>query len=707
MIQLNYNSIGYIIATLLCLLMLLFFSRVHGKKQAGEYLILYVFSVFVFVLSNVITSSWNHPITAYGYYVTKIITLSAYFLMVFYFKYTGLYEKRLGRLLSYCYLSLVILAIFYCYQQVTPVKILYDFAHTEFIPQSAFFPNAVIGCLTLFGYLSLCLYALYKFQRERTRSRKVHLLFALSTFFPLLASSLAVLIYLKWVSTASFYILFISFIVMSVFLLGIAFSGYFQRAVSFGLKLIGIYIGASFITLYATGFIFFPLIEETFNKEKQLELLLIQKEIEYQTFQFPKSVAYIVSADKAKYDEEKLIYCGYDCLVDKIGIYHASLQQSRKKLNNERKYRYYKLEDFSSYSIYYQFSQQDRIYEVGFYYKDYRAYIHRNISKMLIGILIFIVCMLLVFPLLIRMILLAPLNNLLKGVMKANAGDLRIQVPIEYHDEVGYLAVSFNRLLNSIRRNIAEKTRLNVYKHDIEVSAEIVQKLLPFKYPHVTGLEFQVEYMPMREVGGDIYDFTSPGSRQVGVMLSDVTGHGLPAAMISGIVKMAFQIEEDNYHDPAKVLSKMNRKIYGNTGDTFVSSGYLYIDLDTMLLKYASSGLHPLIILDRQSQSIKKLHTDGLLLGVDPDSQYDTVFYQLRGQERILFYTDGIVEILHEKEELYDENTLETIIIENANKPLAAMFQEIQTIIRDKNSHYLSQYFYHDDITIIAIDISL
>ncbi len=124
------------------------------------------------------------------------------------------------------------------------------------------------------------------------------------------------------------------------------------------------------------------------------------------------------------------------------------------------------------------------------------------------------------------------------------------------------------------------EAELLAVQRELETARQIQLSLLPREPPRVRSLDVAVQYLPMTAVAGDLYDFVQLGPSRLGILVADVCGHGVPAAIVASMVKMAFSAQADHAHDPAHVLSIMNRALSRQLEQGFVTAIYAVVDTD-------------------------------------------------------------------------------------------------------------------------------
>ncbi len=180
--------------------------------------------------------------------------------------------------------------------------------------------------------------------------------------------------------------------------------------------------------------------------------------------------------------------------------------------------------------------------------------------------------------------------------------------------------------------------------------------ILPGAFPSSTSFRVAARYVPMTSVAGDLYDFLVAGDRHAGLFIADVSGHGVPAALIASMVKMAAISQRALAAHPAQLLTGMNAALCGNTQGQFVTAAYVYLDADARVLRYAAAG-HPAMLLLRNG-AVTEIAENGLLLAASDQATYSDKTLALVPGDRLLLYTDGLVEARNAQGKLFGEDAL-------------------------------------------------
>jgi sigma-B regulation protein RsbU (phosphoserine phosphatase) len=206
------------------------------------------------------------------------------------------------------------------------------------------------------------------------------------------------------------------------------------------------------------------------------------------------------------------------------------------------------------------------------------------------------------------------------------------------------------------RRTLERDVELGEIQSELELARRIQLSILPGDFPVSTDFSVAARYVPMTAVAGDLYDFVVAGDRQTGLFIADVSGHGVPAALIASMVKMAAISQRNNAAHPAQLLAGMNTALCGNTQGQFVTAAYVYLDAQTRQLRYAAAG-HPSMLLLRQGKVIE-IAENGLLLAASDTAEYSDRALPLEIGDRLVMYTDGLVEARNTEGRLFGEESL-------------------------------------------------
>jgi serine phosphatase RsbU (regulator of sigma subunit) len=196
-------------------------------------------------------------------------------------------------------------------------------------------------------------------------------------------------------------------------------------------------------------------------------------------------------------------------------------------------------------------------------------------------------------------------------------------------------------VLRGIREQLAQQ--LLTIQKELETARQIQLSILPSEIPKIEGLDIAARYIPMTSVAGDFYDFIVVDEKHLGVLVADVSGHGMPAALIASMLKIALSAQAAHASDPAQVLLGLNQALCGKFQHHFVTAAYLYFDMQKRTVTYAGAG-HPPLLLSGGPEGVRSIEENGLFLGKFSFATYTSVVLPLKDGDRVLLYTDGIPE---------------------------------------------------------------
>jgi phosphoserine phosphatase RsbU/P len=255
----------------------------------------------------------------------------------------------------------------------------------------------------------------------------------------------------------------------------------------------------------------------------------------------------------------------------------------------------------------------------------------------------------------------------------------------------------------SAYRTFASEERLLAINKELEIARRIQSSTLPQSIPNLRGLEIAARYAPMSAVAGDFYDFLFVDDRRLGILVADVTGHGVPAALIASMLKVAFAGQAAQAHDPARVLAGLNRSLCGKFEEHFVTAAYLFVDLEKSLLHYSAAGHPPLLLASGAPGSVREIEENGLMLGTFPEAAYSSVEIRVGPGDRCLLYTDGVFEAKNAAQEEFGKSRCKEFLETQRDMPAARFADTLLESIAGFSGHN-SARAQEDDITLLVLD---
>ncbi|HEX7511604.1 MAG TPA: PP2C family protein-serine/threonine phosphatase [Chitinivibrionales bacterium] len=238
---------------------------------------------------------------------------------------------------------------------------------------------------------------------------------------------------------------------------------------------------------------------------------------------------------------------------------------------------------------------------------------------------------------------------------------------------------------------------------DLDHARIIQQGLLPQNLLEVKGFTAQARYIPADAVGGDYYDVFKITETLYGIVVADVSGHGISSALIMSMVKVLLKTYALSEHSPQKTLEIINRTFLTEVKtDNFVTIFYALLDTEAHTLRYNSAGHCPALLLDKSAEKSSRIKADGLFLGIFPDMMLKETCYACKpGRERIILYTDGLTEAKNSDDKMFDLDKLEKAALASLHMP-AALATDF--ILKQQNEFCGNNTAFEDDITLLVID---
>lgn len=246
------------------------------------------------------------------------------------------------------------------------------------------------------------------------------------------------------------------------------------------------------------------------------------------------------------------------------------------------------------------------------------------------------------------------------------------------------------------KRTLARDQELGEIQKELQIARRIQTDILPAAYPGSNHFRVAARYVPMTAVAGDFYDFILTSPQQAGLLIADVSGHGVPAALIASMVKLAATSQRANAADPAALLTGMNTILHGNTQSQFVTAAYVYLDAASRTLHY-SAAAHPPMLLLRAGEVIP-IEENGLMLAAFSFATYQTATRPIEPGDRLLLYTDGLLEAANAQGEEFGADRLSQLLKTTATQTTE---QAAEHIVSTLKQWARAQ---NDDLTVLLCD---
>ncbi|PID58555.1 hypothetical protein CSB45_03150 [candidate division KSB3 bacterium] len=311
-----------------------------------------------------------------------------------------------------------------------------------------------------------------------------------------------------------------------------------------------------------------------------------------------------------------------------------------------------------------------------------------------------------------------PIKGLVKDAEILGAGDLEHQIQAGRCDEVGTLATTLNTTrikLRDAQKRLVASERL---ARELEIASEIQMTLLPKETPQLEHVEIGALYRAAAQVGGDLYDFFWVSNDELGIVVADVSGKGVPGSLVMTMAKAVIRAKAvkpdmpnhtlpvDANGDPVSVICNVNQMIHHDIKKgMFITANYSVLNVKNLQFKFVSAGHNDTLVYNSYTRELHEYNPKGIALGLDQGSLFDKILQShelnLQAGDFLIQYTDGISEAMNEKQEEFGNDRLKEIIRKYAHQNVNDFLQSLDREIRS----FTKSFAQSDDITAVVLKV--
>jgi sigma-B regulation protein RsbU (phosphoserine phosphatase) len=281
--------------------------------------------------------------------------------------------------------------------------------------------------------------------------------------------------------------------------------------------------------------------------------------------------------------------------------------------------------------------------------------------------------------------------------IKAGAYDY-IPKPFSYPEEM--LAV-IERAVEHLRLKKESELFQQHLEQELAEAQRIQQFLLPQQSPSIDGLDIGIFSLPARQVGGDYHDFIELPSGELGIVVGDVSGKGMPAALLMASVQASLRAYAETSYSPKHIISQVNNLLYRYTeSHKFVTLFYGVLNPQSGTLTYSNAG-HNYPLIFRENEDMFELDSTGMPCGILENASYGEARIKMKRGDIALIYTDGITEAMNSDEMMFGEQRLKNVV----SKSLHLDLTDLVNSIREELSRFVGNEPQFDDLTLVALKI--
>ncbi|PKN35247.1 MAG: hypothetical protein CVU61_04595 [Deltaproteobacteria bacterium HGW-Deltaproteobacteria-19] len=278
-----------------------------------------------------------------------------------------------------------------------------------------------------------------------------------------------------------------------------------------------------------------------------------------------------------------------------------------------------------------------------------------------------------------------PVLSLIRGVKAIGRGEIDHRVEVQTGDEMEELAAAFNRMTMDLQDHMSELKQTTADREgllkELEIARGIQQRLIPDRAPRIPRIDLAANNIPAREVGGDFYDFIPVRDDLWGVVIADVSGKGMPAAMFMGLSRTVVRASATGTLDLAHAIRQANELICrDSTSGMFVTLFYAVVEPGPKL-RYVNAGHNPPLLLRKGEDEPGYLKARGIALGVKRDIQLEEIALSLSNDDLVVLYTDGVTEAVNENDQPFGLERLTRVVRENRGLSAGEIIMKIQDAV--------------------------
>jgi sigma-B regulation protein RsbU (phosphoserine phosphatase) len=331
-----------------------------------------------------------------------------------------------------------------------------------------------------------------------------------------------------------------------------------------------------------------------------------------------------------------------------------------------------------------------------------------------IGTAISMVLMLCVAFYLLSKLVNHPLKMLTLSVAEISSGNFEKQIELKSKDEFGVLAAAFNKMTAEFRdtlifcisqqdKEYAEHMEKQRVEAELNIATQIQINMLPCifpAFPHLAEFDIYATMLPAKEVGGDFYDFFLIDDNTLAVVIADVSGKGVPAALFMVIAKTLLKNTVQNGKTPKEAFETVNNILYeNNEAGMFVTTFMGYLDILSGKFTYVNAGHNPPLLYSNGQYSYLHHASSGFVLAALEDRTYTQEELVLKQGDELFLYTDGVTEATNGKKDLFGEARL----LETVSHCAGSKLMDFASTVKGKVSEFAEGTEQADDITVLIL----
>lgn len=295
----------------------------------------------------------------------------------------------------------------------------------------------------------------------------------------------------------------------------------------------------------------------------------------------------------------------------------------------------------------------------------------------------------------------SPIIKITQAVKKIALGYFETKVDVHSNDELELLAADVNKMADDLEKATQDRIYKERVKKELEIATNIQERLLPQSLPAISGFEMSAIIIPAEEIGGDVYDVIQTNSNHTYFYVGDVTGHGVPAALIAAISNALISANVSN-QNLIDLIDSLNEVLRVKTNPNFFITLVLLKIINESQIEYVSAGHEQIIIYRSSSRKTEVLDSGGIAVGLFPGIKEKLTQHTIDMQKDdvLVIYSDGIPECWNEAQETYGFIRFQESLTKASQNHNT---KQIQDLILNDIKEFAKSSRQQDDITLLVL----
>jgi len=248
-----------------------------------------------------------------------------------------------------------------------------------------------------------------------------------------------------------------------------------------------------------------------------------------------------------------------------------------------------------------------------------------------------------------------------------------------------------------------EAIQRKVMEEQLRIARQIWENIMPRNIPAFSVASICARSVPATVIGGDFYDFIPLGEDRLGLVIADVSGKGIPAAMSMNMVKGILHIEAAKNHPPNEMLKIVNNLLIESARlEGFITLIYAVVDRTTRRISLTNAGHNPCLLYRQATRQCEEISSQNVPLAVEPDQTFSNEEVLIQTGDCLVLYTDGMTEARNQSQEMFGSDRLRQLLEEVGHLQAADVITER---IYDGVKDFMGETAQHDDMTVVVLKV--